>query len=150
MPGPERMLAGGHAYYCFCAKEQLEQGRALAQAERRPPKYPGTCRRLSPDESARKKAAGQPAALRFKVPEAGSTTIADAVFGPVEFAHSEIEDFVLLRSDGIPTYHLSVVTDDLDSQVYLLTFSRTITCTDLNNFLHLVRCAIPNTLNNVH
>ena len=113
----DRLLGSGHAYYCFCTKEQLEQGRAAAQAEGRPPKYPGICRRLSAEEAERRRAAGESAALRFKVPETGTTTIADAVFGPVEFAHTEIEDFVLLRSDGIPTYHLSVVTDDLDMRV---------------------------------
>ncbi len=110
----KRLAESGNAYYCFCTKEQLEQGRATAQAEGRPPKYPGVCRKVSAVESARRREAGEPAALRFKVPEGGSTTIPDAVFGAVEFANNEIEDFVLLRSDGIPTYHLSVVTDDLD------------------------------------
>ena len=113
----DRLLGSGHAYYCFCTKEQLEQGRATAQAEGRPPKYPGICRKLSAEEVQHRRSAGEQAALRFKVPETGTTTIADAVFGPVEFAHTEIEDFVLLRSDGIPTYHLSVVTDDLDMRV---------------------------------
>jgi glutamyl-tRNA synthetase len=112
-----KLVESGHAYYCFCTKEQLEAGRALAQAEGRPPKYPGVCRMLPAEESARRRAAGEAAALRFKVPATGATTIQDAVFQKVEFANSEIEDFVLLRSDGIPTYHLSVVADDLDMQV---------------------------------
>jgi glutamyl-tRNA synthetase len=112
-----RMLASGHAYYCFCTKEQLEQGRTQAAADGRAPKYPGTCRGLGPEEAARRKAAGEAAALRFAVPREGATVIPDAVFGPVEFAHTEIEDFVLLRSDGIPTYHLSVVTDDIDMRI---------------------------------
>lgn len=65
----------------------------------------------------RRCAAGEPCALRFLVPESGSTVVPDAVFGNVEFSHAELEDFVLLRSDGVPTYHLSVVTDDLDMKV---------------------------------
>src|SRR5947209_2778735 len=113
----DRLLKSGHAYYCFCTKEQLEQGRAAAQAAGRPPKYPGICRKISAEDVGRRRAAGEAAALRFKVPDAGTTTVSDAVFGPVEFLHGEIEDFVLLRSDGIPTYHLSVVTDDLDMRI---------------------------------
>lgn len=112
-----RLMASGHAYYCFCTKEMLESRRAAAQGEGRPPKYEGTCRKLAPDEVARRRAAGEAAAVRFAVPEGGSTEIPDAVFGNVEFQNAEIEDFVLLRSDGIPTYHLSVVTDDIDMRM---------------------------------
>ena len=65
----------------------------------------------------RRKQAGEPAALRFAIPEGGSTSFDDAVFGKVEFANSELEDFVLLRSDGNPTYHLSVVADDIDLRI---------------------------------
>jgi glutamyl-tRNA synthetase len=112
-----KLVAGGHAYYCFCAKEELEARRARAAAEGRPPKYEGTCRRISAEEAARRRATGGPAAVRFAVPESGSTRFDDAVLGPVEFANSDLEDFVLLRSDGGPTYHLSVVTDDLDMRM---------------------------------
>jgi glutamyl-tRNA synthetase len=110
----EKLLQSGHAYYCFCTKEELEARRARAQAEGRTPKYDGVCRRLQKEEVERRGAAGEACALRFAVPESGVTVIPDAVFGKVEFANTELEDFVLLRSDGIPTYHLSVVTDDID------------------------------------
>jgi glutamyl-tRNA synthetase len=113
----EKLLQSGHAYYCFCTKEELEARRARAQAEGRPPKYEGICRKLSKEEVERRRAAGEPCALRFAVPETGVTVIPDAVFGNVEFANTELEDFVLLRSDGIPTYHLSVVTDDIDMRI---------------------------------
>jgi len=113
----EKLAASGHAYYCFCSKEELERRRAAAGAEGRPPKYEGTCRRLAPEEAARRRAAGERCGLRFAVPEAGSTGFDDAVFGRVEFANQEIEDFVLLRSDGVPTYHLSVVADDIDMRI---------------------------------
>jgi glutamyl-tRNA synthetase len=113
----KKLLESGHAYYCFCTKEQLEAGRERATAEGRTPMYPRTCRKIDREDATRRKAAGEPAAVRFAVPENGSTVIPDAVFGSVEFQNTEIEDFVLLRSDGIPTYHLSVVADDIDMRM---------------------------------
>jgi len=113
----EKLIAAGSAYPCFCTKEQLEQRRAEATAAGRPPMYDRRCRRLTAEEVAAKRAAGEPAAIRFAVPEGGATSFDDAVFGRIEFANSEIEDFVLLRSDGIPTYHLSVVADDMDMRL---------------------------------
>lgn len=113
----DRLLASGHAYYCFCTKEELEQRRAEATAAGRPPMYDRRCRQIATDDAQARKQAGAPAALRFAVPEGGSTSFDDAVFGKVEFANSELEDFVLLRSDGIPTYHLSVVADDVDMRL---------------------------------
>ena len=115
--GAARLLASGHAYYCFCTKAELEQRRSTAVAEGRPPRYEGICRKISRQEGARRRATGESAAVRFAVAETGSTAFDDAVFGRVEFANSELEDFVLLRSDGIPTYHLSVVTDDVDMRI---------------------------------
>src|SRR6266542_4907382 len=112
-----KLLESAAAYYCFCTKEELEKRRVQAAEQGRPPRYEGTCRRVDRAESLRRKAAGEPAAVRFAVPEAGSTSFDDAVFGNVEFANSELEDFVLLRSDGSPTYHLSVVADDIDLRI---------------------------------
>ena len=113
----DRLLASGHAYRCFCTKEELEQRRAIAQAESRPPRYEGTCRRLSPEDIESRRKQGLPAAVRFAVPLTGATHFDDQVFGRVEFANTELEDFVLLRSDGVPTYHLSVVADDIDMRM---------------------------------
>lgn len=113
----EKLLASGHAYYCFCTKEELEQRRAEATAAGRPPMYDRRCRKIEVSVASQRKSAGEAGALRFAVPEGGSTSFDDAVFGKVEFANSEIEDFVLLRSDGIPTYHLSVVADDIDMRL---------------------------------
>jgi glutamyl-tRNA synthetase len=112
-----KLIAAGSAYPCFCSKEQLEQRRAEAAAAGRPPMYDRRCRKLTAEEVAARRAAGDAAAIRFAVPEGGSTGFDDAVFGRIEFANSEIEDFVLLRSDGIPTYHLSVVADDMDMRL---------------------------------
>jgi glutamyl-tRNA synthetase len=112
-----RLVESGAAYYCFCTKEEIERARAKAAAEKRPPRYEGTCRKIDCADATRRKNAGEPAAVRFAVPETGSTSFDDAVFGKVEFANAEIEDFVLLRSDGSPTYHLSVVADDIDLRI---------------------------------
>jgi glutamyl-tRNA synthetase len=112
-----RLIESRAAYYCFCSKEELEARRAKAAAEGHPPRYEGTCRKIDRAEALRRKNAGEPAAVRFAVPESGSTAFEDAVFGRVEFANVELEDFVLLRSDGSPTYHLSVVADDIDLRI---------------------------------
>src|SRR5215813_5304471 len=113
----DKILASGHAYYCFCTKEELERRRLEATAAGRPPMYDRRCRNIEPAIAKERKAAGEAAAVRFAVPEGGATSFDDAVFGTVEFSNAEIEDFVLLRSDGIPTYHLSVVADDIDMRL---------------------------------
>jgi glutamyl-tRNA synthetase len=112
-----RLLESGAAYYCFCSKEEIEARRAKAAQEKRPPRYEGRCRKTDPGEALQRKNSGEAAAVRFAIPEDGSTSFEDAVFGKVEFANSELEDFVLLRSDGSPTYHLSVVADDIDLRI---------------------------------
>ena len=105
------------AYPCFCLPEELQAKRAQAEAEKRPWKYDGACRDLSAAERQRRRSAGQPWALRFRVPVEGQTVFEDQVFGRLELDNREIEDFVLLRSDGHPTYHLGVVADDLDMRI---------------------------------
>jgi glutamyl-tRNA synthetase len=107
----------GAAYPCFCTPESLQEKRTRAEAERRPTKYDGTCRDLDPAEHERMRRQGRPAALRFRVPDAGSTGFEDQVFGKIELQNREIEDFILVRADGQPTYHLGVVADDLDMGV---------------------------------
>lgn len=113
----QKLLDSGHAYYCFCTKEELEKRREVATAAGRNPRYEGLCRKLGKEECSQRRSAGHPAAVRFAVPQQGVTVVPDAVFGNVEFQNNELEDFVLLRSDGIPTYHLSVVTDDVDMRI---------------------------------
>jgi glutamyl-tRNA synthetase len=112
-----KLVASGDAYYCFCTKDDLERRRAAATAEGRPLKYEGSCRKIGAEEAGRRVAAGETGAVRFAIPEGGATSFDDAVFGRIEFAHSELEDFVLLRGDGGPTYHLSVVADDIDMRM---------------------------------
>jgi glutamyl-tRNA synthetase len=107
----------GQAYPCFCRQDELQAKRTKAEAERRAWKYDGACRNLDPAERARLSAEGRPAAVRFRVPDSGKTTFEDQVFGRIEVENSDLEDFVLLRSDGHPTYHLGVVADDLDLRI---------------------------------
>ena len=113
----EKLRAGGDAYYCFCTKDELEQRRLQAIASGKPPMYDRRCRMIDPVAADARLQAGEPCALRFAVPDGGVTAFEDAVFGRVEFANVELEDFVLLRSDGVPTYHLSVVADDIDMRL---------------------------------
>ncbi len=107
----------GHAYPCFCSQEELQAKRAKAEAERRAWKYDGTCRAFTQADRERLRAEGRPAAVRFRVPDSGQTSFEDQVFGHIEVDHRDLEDFVLLRSDGHPTYHLGVVADDLDLRI---------------------------------
>jgi len=109
-----RLMDAGAAYFCFCTREELEDGRAGAAREARPPRCEQSCRGLDLREALGRKASGEAAAVRFRIPDEGTTSFEDGVFGNVEFRNDELEDFVLLRSDGSPTYHLSVVADDVD------------------------------------
>ncbi|HEV2245587.1 MAG TPA: glutamate--tRNA ligase [Terriglobia bacterium] len=106
----------GNAYPCFCTPDELQAKRSLAAAGR-PWKYDGTCRKLPEPERQKRLADGVPHVVRFRVPEAGETGFDDQVFGHVRVENQEIEDFVLVRSDGQPTYHLGVVTDDIDMRI---------------------------------
>jgi glutamyl-tRNA synthetase len=113
----DRLVVGGHAYHCFCSREELGARRAVAADAGTIPRYDGRCRDISSAKAAQRLGSGERAVIRFKVPREGVTAFEDAVFGPMEFSNAELEDFVLLRSDGGPTYHLSVVADDLDMRM---------------------------------
>ncbi len=112
----ERLVAECRAYYCYCRPEDLKEKRAAAQAQGAAWKYGRTCCGLTPDDVARLEAAGAPRAVRFKVAE-GVSRFDDLVRGAIEFDLANVEDFVILRSDRHPTYHLSVVVDDVDMAV---------------------------------
>jgi glutamyl-tRNA synthetase len=112
----EELVAAGRAYRCYCDPAELKARRESAQADGSTWTYDRTCLRLSPDDRADRERAGAPAAIRFLVPD-GSTSFDDLVHGHLEFDHAHIEDFVLLRSDGHPTYQLSVVVDDAAMEV---------------------------------
>ena len=107
---------GGHAYRCFCSSNELAAQRAQASSSGVGWRYPRTCLSLDRDRVRERLEKGEPAALRFRVPE-GRVRFDDLVFGEITKGLDEVEDFVLLRSDGQPTYHLSVVADDLDMKM---------------------------------
>ena len=111
------LLAAGDAYYCFCTPAELDERRKEAQAQGRPPGYDGRCRMLDPAESLRRKEQGEAAVLRLAVPRPGATTFVDIVRDEVRFDHEAIDDFVLVRSDGGPTYHLASTVDDVDYEI---------------------------------
>jgi glutamyl-tRNA synthetase len=108
----QRLIRDGHAYFCFCSAEKLEADRAAQLAAGRPPRYAGTCRSLDPDESARRRAGGEPAVIRLHVPDGRNVLFDDIVRGPVSFHTDVIGDPVLVRSDGMPAYNFAVVVDD--------------------------------------
>ncbi len=107
-----RLIDAGRGYFCFCTPAQLNADRQAALAAAQPPKYVGRCRGLTIEEARRRRAAGEPAVVRFRVPEHRDITFDDAVRGPVTFNTVVIGDPVLLRSDGHPAYNFAVVIDD--------------------------------------
>jgi glutamyl-tRNA synthetase len=112
----ERFVAEGHAYYCYCTPETLKAKRDAAESAGSAWRYDRACCALTADEIASRERDAVPRAIRFRVPE-GTTRFDDLVHGPIEFDGANIEDFVLLRSDGHPTYQLSVVSDDLEMKM---------------------------------
>ncbi|HEX9639548.1 MAG TPA: glutamate--tRNA ligase [Acidobacteriota bacterium] len=108
----ELLLGSGSAYYCFCSPERLEQMREQQRRAKLPPKYDGACRALAGAEAERRVAQGEPWVLRLKVPESGETVVADQLREPIRIQNATIDDQVLLKSDGYPTYHLANVVDD--------------------------------------
>jgi glutamyl-tRNA synthetase len=109
----EQLLAQGNAYRCYASPEELQAMRERARSEGRAPGYDGTWRHRDPAEAP----AGIEPAIRFKAPRDGETVIDDRVQGRVEFANKDLDDLVILRSDGTPTYNLSVVVDDHDMDI---------------------------------
>jgi len=113
-----RLLASGHAYRCFCTAEDLERKRELAREQKLDFHYDETCRNLPPAEVGRLEAEGRPYAIRFKVPRGpGAVVFEDAVYGVIEKRYRDIEDFVILRSNGQPLYVLSNAVDDIRDRI---------------------------------
>ena len=108
----ERLVTQGDAYYCYCSPERLEKMRKEQMASKQPPGYDRHCRDLSSEERARKEAEGITPVVRYKVPLEGKITFNDIIWGQVTFDCSTIDDFVMLKSDGYPTYQLANVVDD--------------------------------------
>ncbi len=109
----EELLARGHAYHCYCSPDELDQMRKYAEAEKRPMRYDGTWR----NRNASQAPAGVKPVIRFKAPQTGETVVNDQAQGRVVIPNKDLDDLIILRSDGNPTYNLSVVVDDHDMGV---------------------------------
>ena len=107
-----QLVEKGAAYYCFCDKDRLEEVRAVQQASGIAPKYDGHCRHLTPEEVQEKLAAGIPYVIRQKVPTEGSVTFHDQIFGDSTVDCADLDDQVLIKADGMPTYNFANVVDD--------------------------------------
>jgi len=103
----QRLVAAGRAYYCACSREQLEAERAEAQARNETFRYSGRCRNLGLTSGA----------LRLRIPDEGTTVVDDLIHGPVTFDHRQLDDWILVRSDGTPTYNFCVVVDDATMRI---------------------------------
>jgi len=108
----ERLISQGDAYYCYCSPQRLEEMRAEQVRRKQPPGYDRHCRNLSPEERGKKEAEGITPVVRFKTPLEEQTRFNDLIWGEVVFENNTIDDFILLKSDGYPTYHLASVVDD--------------------------------------
>src|SRR5690349_4076508 len=112
----ERLIQERKAYYCFCTAEELERDRQQAMAEQRQPNYSGKCRNIDPAEAERRRAAGEPAAIRLRIPER-PIRFHDIVRGDLEFSNEVVSDPIIVRSSGMPTYNYVVVIDDADMKI---------------------------------
>ena len=108
----DELLAAGHAFKCFCTPQRLEEMRIAQRAAGQPPRYDGLCLTYSHDEIERREAAGEPHVVRLKVPDEGVCVVEDMRRGRIEFEWKSVDMQVLLKSDGLPTYHLANVVDD--------------------------------------
>lgn len=108
----EQLVQEGKAYYCFCSSERLDAMRKQQMANKLPPGYDRHCRDLTPEEVEAERKQGKRPVVRFRMPLTGQTRVTDLIRGEVVFENSLLDDFVLLKSDGYPTYHLANVIDD--------------------------------------
>ncbi len=116
-PYVEKLIASGQAYHCYCSPEELEKERGELLAKGEMPRYRGHCRNLSEEEKQERLARGIKPVVRFKVPPSEQIIIDDLVRGTVVFETDGIGDFIILKSDGYPTYNFAVVIDDLTMQI---------------------------------
>ena len=107
----DKLMADGHAYHCYCSKEELDAMRAEQREKGEKPRYDGRCRNRTEPR------AGVDPVVRFRTPDDGEVVVEDKVFGRVVFENKELDDLVLVRSDGVPTYNFSVVVDDMDMEI---------------------------------
>lgn len=113
----QRLVAAGAAYPCFCSPERLAQVRQEQQRRKQPPRYDGLCRALTPEQAAERVSAGESHVIRFKTPRQGQTTAHDRLRGDITVENRTLDDYILLKSDGLPVYHLAAMVDDQLMQI---------------------------------
>ncbi len=107
-----QLVESGHAYPCFCTPERLEKVRQQQIAQKQNPRYDGACRNLDPDEAARRVAQGEKHVIRFKMPKEGTTTGVDLLRGEITVDNLSLDDYIIVKSDGLAVYHLAAMVDD--------------------------------------
>lgn len=107
-----QLIQMGHAFYCFCTPERLAHVRQKQQRLKLPPRYDGTCYRLSPEEASDRIARGEPHVIRFRMPKEGSITVVDRLRGEITVENRNLDDQILVKSDGLALYHLAAMVDD--------------------------------------
>ncbi len=133
----EKLVELGGAYYCFCDEDRLNAVREEQKARKETPKYDGHCKSLSKEEVQAKLDAGIPYVIRQRIPEGGKTSFDDVVFGHIEIDNSELDEGVLLKSDGLPTYNFANVVDDhLMNITHVIRGSEYLTSTPKYNLLY--------------
>jgi len=113
----ERLLNEGRAYRCYCTVDELAAGREAARTENKAYLYPGTCRNLSAETEDKLRSEGRKAVIRLKVPDSGATVVKDEIRGEVSFENSDLDDFIIIKSNGLPTYNFASVVDDLQLNI---------------------------------
>jgi len=113
----DKLLTEGKAYRCYCSVEELASGRETAKKENRSYLYPGTCRNLTVEEENKFLSAGRKPVIRLRVPEKGTTVVKDEIRGLVSFENSDLDDFIIIKSNGLPTYNFASVVDDLQLNI---------------------------------
>lgn len=106
------LVESGHAYYCFCTPQRLAEVRKRQQKQKLPPRYDGLCRRLDPEEAKARVEAGESHVIRFKMPKDGVTTCTDVLRGDIHVENANLDDYILVKSNGLPVYHLAAMVDD--------------------------------------
>ena len=108
----EKLIEKGNAFYCFCTKEELDEQREQQKARGEQPHYAGPCRNYTKEEAQARVDAGEEHVIRFKMPKEGSITVHDRIRGDITFDHQNLDDYILLKSDGLAVYHLAAMVDD--------------------------------------
>lgn len=108
----QKLIDSGHAYYCFCSSEQVEKDREDARAKGLPPKYSGRCRNVTTEEAKKRIKNGEPYVVRFKLPDQEEVEVTDLIRGVKTFPVRSLDDFIIVRTDGMPTYNIAVTVDD--------------------------------------